>query len=667
MSDPTAKKTEPVHILVVDDEEAVRKMLCLRIEHAGYRCRTAQDGEAALHILSEQKIDVVITDINMPGIDGIELTRKVKSAFDIDVMVMTGQMEAYAYEEIIAAGASDFIQKPVSAKELILRVRRVLRERDLLRQQRESLSVMRRAKEAAESANRAKSEFLANMSHELRTPMNGLMGMLSLAQDTPLNEEQREYLSLAMSSAESLLRNIDDILDFSRIEAGKLGIDPVEMTLSSVMATAIQPFILQAEAKGLRIGYQIDPSVPQTFLGDPDRLRQVLINLFGNAIKFTETGRVEGHVRLVESSPETLVLHFQVLDTGIGVAERHVEAIFNAFTQADGSLTRRYGGMGLGLSICKRLVEMMDGRIWVESKPGGGSCFHFTARFNMLAPRPVSSDRKENNVALKEDRGSRPEKELHVLLVDDNRISRQVGRDILVKLGYRVTTAENGITGIETFNRECFDLVLMDLEMPDMDGFEAARIIRQRAGETGLRVPIIALTAHVFEDVLGKCRETGMEGHIAKPYSLATLNQEIARIMRTEAPAGDPCPPSDEQAAPRTHTGVLINLEEERNSPSGKEMSLPETPRHLLDRAYKTLDQLRVLIAASSAGQAAAQLDQLRRLTRQLGAEALTDEIFRLQMMVRKEEWQRCMPQFLLIEAELHQFEKQMIQEKTTS
>jgi signal transduction histidine kinase len=667
MSNQATEKTQPVQVLVVDDEVSVCKMLCMCIQRAGFACESALDGESAIRILSEQKIEVVITDINMPGMDGIELTRKVKSAFDIDVLVMTGQIEAYAYEEIIATGASDFIQKPVSAKELILRLRRVLRERDLLRQQRESLSVMRKAKEQAESANRAKSEFLANMSHELRTPMNGVMGMLSLAQGTPLTEEQREYLSLAMSSAESLLRNIDDILDFSRIEAGKLGIESVPITLSSVMTTAMQPFTLQAKAKEVTLGYQIDPSVPDTFLGDPDRLRQVLMNLFGNAVKFTETGRVEGHVRLAENDPETIILHFQVRDTGIGVMETHVETIFNAFTQADGSLTRRYGGMGLGLSICKRLVEMMDGRIWVESKIGEGSCFNFTARFRKLSPRLVSSEEKENTVGLKEENGHPPEKELNLLLVDDNGISRQVGQDILLKLGYRVTTAENGIMGIETFNRERFDLVLMDLEMPEMDGFEAARIIRESAADRGLRVPIIALTAHVFEDVLRKCREAGMEGHIAKPYSLTTLNQEIARIIRPETSNCPPCPLPDGQSAPQTHTGVTIDMgkdiKEAWENPSGQALQLPKTPRNMMDQAFDKLDQLRRLIVAKSAGQTAVQLGQLKRLTEQLGTEALTDEIFRLQMMVRKAEWERCESQMLTIGTELKQVEKQLTRE----
>ncbi|MFH0724826.1 MAG: response regulator [Pseudomonadota bacterium] len=655
MSDSIAEKTGPVHVLVVDDELSVCKMLSMRLERSGYRCRTAPDGETALRLLSEEKVDLIITDINMPGIDGIELTRKVKSAFDIDVMVMTGQIEVYTYEEIIAAGASDFIQKPVSTKELILRLARVLRERELLRQQRVSLAVMRAAKDQAESANRAKSEFLANMSHELRTPMNGLMGMLHLTLDTPLNEEQREYLSLAMSSAESLLRHIDDILDFSRIEAGKLGIESVTMRLSAVMASAIQPFVLQAGAKGVALRYQVDPEVPDILSGDPDRLRQVLMNLFGNAVKFTESGRVEGAVKVLEKDVESVVLHFQVLDTGIGVEQQHTETIFDAFIQADGSLTRRYGGMGLGLSICKRLVEMMNGRIWVESTPGTGSCFHFTARFGVLPSQLAASGQKANTAELKAEGSRRPERDLNVLLVDDNTISRQVGRDILLKLGYRVTTVENGTTGIETFKRGRFDLVLMDLEMPDMDGYEAARIIRQHAADSGLRTAIIALTAHVFEDVLGKCREAGMEGHISKPYSVAKLNEEISRIMEPEASDSARCLPPHDPDAPKA-AGVIIDLENAPDETPGDGNPLPDMPRNVSDQAVMMLDQLRISIAAASSGQAAGQLAVLKQLAGQLGAEALVDEIFRLQLMVRKEEWERCLSQVLTLETGFKRF-----------
>jgi CheY-like chemotaxis protein len=303
---------------------------------------------------------------------------------------------------------------------------------------------------------------------------------------------------------------------------------------------------------------------------------------------------------------------------------------------------------------------MMNGRIWVESTPGKGSCFQFTARFGVLPPQLSASDKKAYTDEFKEEEARRPERDLNVLLVDDNNISRQVGRDILLKHGYRVTTVENGTAGIEFFKRERFDLVLMDLEMPDMDGYEAARIIRHHAASSGLQTSIIALTAHVFEDVLEKCREAGMEGHIAKPYSVAKLNKEINRIMGPRVSCSEQASPLNDLDSPKV-SGVIIDLEKAiEKTPdevSGEETLLPETLRDVLNQALCLLDQLRLSIGAASSGQAAAQLSGLKGLAGKLRADVLVDEIFRLQLMVRKKEWARCVSQVLTVEAGFERFE----------
>ena len=382
------------------------------------------------------------------------------------------------------------------------------------------------ARQKADESNAAKSQFLANMSHEIRTPMNGVIGMTELLGGTPLSPEQREYLDLIRLSADTLLGVIEDILDFSKIEAGMLRVDPTAFEASQVFGDTVKAMALRAHQKGLELVCHVAPAVPEWIVADPLRLRQVLTNLLGNAIKFTERGEVSLDVDVdTEPLPDgDLMLHMRVKDTGIGIAPDKLEQVFAPFEQADGSTTRKYGGTGLGLTISGRLAGLMQGRLWVESEHGRGSTFHFTARVARgVATSPAVASGEGVSLA-----------GLRVLIIDDNATNRFVLREMVHRWGLRPTTADGGERGLEAIREAAiqddpYDVVLLDCHMPAMDGFMVAERIHEHPGMGG--VTVLMLTSAERSSDISRCRELGLAAYLIKPVTQKELRATIVRVL----------------------------------------------------------------------------------------------------------------------------------------
>ncbi len=675
------------NLLAVDDEPSLLQLYVRRLTRQSYKVFAASSGAEALAILQAEDIDVLITDFNMPGMDGCELITRAAKQFPIlQSVVVTGFSDIKTAIKTMGAGAFNYLQKPVDFTELGIVIEKGLEKRKLLQdvqnkqrqldeyrrnleelvenrtaalsaanhrlqreidERRTLESSLREAKALAENANKAKSEFLANMSHEIRTPMTSAIGLLNLVLDTELLPKQKAYLEMARVSTVVMHNLLSDILDLSKIEAGRLHLEQLSFNPRKVILSVIDLQHFQAQEKTIQLCSVIPDDVPLAVVGDPNRLRQIILNLVSNAIKFTQYGEVTLTCKLLgEENPQEqqVMLHFSVRDSGIGIEKDKIALIFEAFTQADSSTTRKFGGVGLGLNICSKLVAMMGGRIWVESQPGQGSTFHFTCRFGTEAVKIDKVDEANEGMhfPVLESRGKSAG---NVLVVEDDKTNQWVIREILEHEGYSVVNAADGEAALKECANRSFDLMFLDLKLPEMDGYEVVRHIRARESAAGTEkeqcLPIIALTGLAGEGEKQRCLAAGMNDFLAKPFAVDQFINKARKFIGDRLGKGLlPTRGKGRGAASAfVLTGEIFNESDALRKSSGNSEVMLERLKRFLRDTPQTLALLKKTDVAEGRDHLFEQeVHGLKDKAMEIGATSLADELFSLLMRIRKKQ-----------------------------
>lgn len=519
----------PANILVVDDEPdlaiLMRQRFRQKIREQAYSFDFAANGSEALEkIISGKQYQLMLTDINMPEMDGLMLLSKVREVNrHLKTIVVSAYSDLQNIRTAMNQGAFDFITKPIDFTDLEATINKTLEEDEILQNALEAQKNLAHAeseKEQAQMSARFKQQFLANMSHEIRTPLNAVVGMTHLLLEKSPREDQLKYLRNMKQASQNLLSIINDILDISKIEAGKIFLENISFNPSVLMENVYSTLQIKAEEKSINFSIHCDSDVPSWICGDPSRLTQILTNLAGNAIKFTpEYGKVIMQCVIDTEKPGYVM--FEVRDTGIGIEENQIGRIFESFTQASSDTTRKFGGTGLGLTISRQLVELMGGNIIVESKPGIGTRFYFSIPLEKGSPVIDLQSRPEV---------SNNGRKFRFLLAEDQPMNQMVATDILESIfpGCEVDIAMDGSEAVDKTTKGNYDMVFMDIHMPVMDGYEATRLIRNKGND----VPVVALTANVIKEEIDKCLASGMNRHLAKPFEPEQLRKTVLELIK---------------------------------------------------------------------------------------------------------------------------------------